>query len=558
MSLLAGARVKNADAGYATDFVDVAMAAVLPDIVARGIRVVANAGGVNPRACAAALERLAASRGLALKIAVVLGDDVMPLLPALREQGVGHLSTGAPLPSRLVSANAYLGAFAIASALDAGAQVVITGRCVDSAVTLGALIHAFGWMPDDLDLLAAGSLAGHLIECGCQATGGLFTDWERVPDWAGIGYPIVECDAGGGITVTKPPGTGGLVSVATVGEQLLYEIGDPAAYVLPDVTCDFTRVRMVDAGADRVHVAGALGRAPPDAYKVSATYAAGYRCDATLLVTGFDAAAKAQRSAEALLARVRGLFAAQGTADFDDTLIDVIGAERSYGAHATTSPPRQAVMRVAATHAQKAPLELLAREVSAAGTSWAPGTTGLVAGRPKVSPSIRQFPFLVDKSRVAARVEMSGEAWDVSSPQSKAGSASTSMPTTAAIGDPAAAPVASSGSRITVQLIELAWGRSGDKGDTANIGILARRPEFVPVLREQLSEAAVASWLDHLVEGEVTRYELPGLGAFNFVCTAALGGGGMASLRTDPLGKGMAQILLAMPVEVDPTLVGSA
>ncbi len=546
MSLLAGARLKDPEAGYATDFVTTAMAAVLPQVVQRGIRVISNAGGVNPQACARALQALAASQGLTLKVAVVLGDDVLPRVDQLREEGTRHMSTGDPLPARLLSANAYLGAVPIARALDAGAQVVITGRCVDSAVTLGALMHHFGWAEHELDRLAMGSLAGHIIECGCQATGGLHTDWDQVPDWAHIGYPVVECSADGSFVVTKPPGTGGLVSPATVGEQLLYEIGDPADYRLPDVVCDFTQVTMVADGPDRVRVAGARGRPAPADYKVSATYAAGFRCNAELLITGFDAAAKAQRSGEALLARARSLFAAQGFGDFSDTLIDVIGAERVYGPHATAQPPRQAVMRVAVTHEKKAALALFAREISAAGTSWSPGTTGLGGGRPSVSMSIRQFPFLIDKTRVTARVEMDGQVFDVPA----AARAHDLQPLTPRVvdGDP---PPNVGPEQIEVPLIRLAWGRSGDKGDISNIGILARRPEYLPLLRAQLTEAAVARYLAHLVHGTVTRYELPGIGALNFVCTQALGGGGMSSLRTDPLGKGMAQVLLSLPVKVN-------
>ena len=553
MSLLAGARLKDAEAGYATDFVSVAMAAVLPEVARRGIRVISNAGGVNPRACALALEKLATSMGLSLKIAVVLGDDLMPQLDALRARGVTHMSSGAPLPARLLSANAYLGAAPIARALDEGAMVVITGRCVDSAVTLGALMHAFGWKAGEFDLLAAGSLAGHIIECGCQATGGLHTDWQSVPDWAGIGYPVVECYDDGHFIVTKPPGTGGLVNPATVGEQLLYEIGDPAAYLLPDVSCDFAQVTMRAEGVDRVRVDGARGRAPPLSYKVSATYAAGYRCNADLLITGFDAAAKAQRSAEALLARVRAQFARQGQADFSETLIDVIGAERCYGSLATAQPPRQALMHVAVTHDKRAALELFAREISAAGTSWAPGTTGLGGGRPAVAMSIRQFPFLVDKAWVTARVEMAGQGWDLTAATAIDDAAATTTPPHAV----AEGGLAEDAEGITVPLIALAWGRSGDKGDISNIGILARRREYLSLLRTRLTEEAVAAYLAHLVKGRVTRYELPGIGAFNFVCTEALGGGGMSSLRTDPLGKGMAQILLAMPIKVSARLLAA-
>jgi Acyclic terpene utilisation family protein AtuA len=256
MSILAGARLKKPELGYATDFVTQAMRSVLQECVQKGIRVVSNAGGVNPLACAQALKNLAEELGVSVRIAVVTGDDVMPLLPELRAQepAVSELQSGAPLPENVLTANAYLGALPIKAALDAGAHIVITGRCVDSAVTLGVLMHEFGWTSQDYDALAGGSLAGHILECGCQATGGLHTDWQDVPDWAHIGYPIAQCYADGSFVATKPANTGGLVVPAVIAEQMLYEIGDPAAYLLPDVVCDFTQVQLQDLGANRVNV----------------------------------------------------------------------------------------------------------------------------------------------------------------------------------------------------------------------------------------------------------------------------------------------------------------
>ncbi|WP_130618959.1 acyclic terpene utilization AtuA family protein [Dyella amyloliquefaciens] len=546
MSLLASARMKDPALGYATDFVGVAMRAVLKDAMAQGIRIIANAGGVNPRGCASALQALADELGVQVRIAVVEGDDVMPLLPALREEGVRELHGERPLPDKVVSANAYLGALPIKAALDAGAQVVITGRCVDSAVTLGALMHGFGWATDDYDRLAAGSLAGHILECGCQGAGGLHTDWEAVPDWAHSGYPIVECRADGGFTVTKPDGSGGLVTPAAVGEQMLYEIGDPASYVLPDVVCDFTQVTMTQTGEHRVEVRGARGRAPTPEYKVSATYADGYRANGQLTVIGFDADRKAHRTAEAILERTRGLFRRLGLPDYSATHIETLGSAWLFGPHQPTAPHFESVMWLAVAHPNKQALELFAREIAPAATSWAPGTTG-AGGRPSVVPAIKQFAFLLDKARLQPRVMLlDGETIDVDVPT---GGVSTDAPL---------APSAHA-ARVTVSdldlagkvpLIALAYARSGDKGDTSNIGVIARRPEDLPLLRAQLTEASVAAHLAHMVKGRVTRYELPGIHALNFVCEQALGGGGMASLRNDALGKGMAQVLLAMPVQV--------
>ncbi len=551
MSILAAARGKNPELGYATDFVQVTMKAILRDIAAQGIRVISNAGGVNPQACAKALQALAAEQGVALKIAVVVGDDVLPLVPALRGEHVTELQTGAPLPARLLTANAYLGALPIRDALAAGAQVVVTGRCVDSAVTLGALMHAFGWAEDDYDRLAMGSLAGHIVECGCQATGGLHTDWESVPDWPHIGYPVIECNEDGSFVVGKPPGTGGLVNTAVVAEQMLYEIGDPRRYLLPDVTCQFTTVQLEQLGEHRVRVTGAKGLPPGPQYKVSATYLDGFRCNAQLTIVGLDAARKAQRTGEAILVRTRELLAQRGLPDFSRSRVEVLGSEQpNFGPHASTAGVREAVLHLAVVHAQKEALELFAREIAPAGTSWSPGTTG-AGGRPSPSPLIRQFAFLVDKSRLQPQVLLDGEVLPVDIP-TRFGPIPAPIVRTEAPAPPTPADL------VEVALVQVAWARSGDKGNHSNIGVIARRPAWLPWLRAQLTEERVKEWLGHLVAGQVTRYDVPGIHAMNFLCTEALDGGGMASLRNDPLGKGMGQVLLCMPVTVPSAWVDTA
>ncbi len=554
MSILAAQRAKNPDAGFALDFVSVTMKHVLRECLAKKIRVVSNAGGVNPQACAAALAKLAAEQGLSPRIAVVTGDDVMPLLTELRREDVREFQTGKPMPDRILSANAYLGALPIKAALDAGADIVVTGRCVDSAVTIGALMHAFGWRADEHDKLAQAALAGHIIECGAQATGGLFTDWESVPDWATIGYPIVECHADGRFTVTKPNGTGGLVSPAVIAEQILYEIGDPAAYMLPDVICDFTEVRLAEAGVDRVDVEGARGRAPTPTYKVSSTYANGYRSVAQLTIIGFDAARKAQRTGEALLERTRTLFRADELPDYAATRIDVIGAEAAYGPHANTTGTREVIMRLAVRHPDKRALQIFAREFAAPGTSFSPGTTGGGGGRPDVAPSIQLFSFLLDKSRLSPVVHLDGREIRVPSSFDTSTTNTTTIPQPGRHNTDTAAAV-DPDDVVTVPLIRIAHGRSGDKGDISNIGIVARHRAFVPVIAAEVTPERVASHLAHAVAGRVTRYSLPGFDAFNFVCEEALGGGGMASLRHDPLGKAMAQILLSLPVRVPRVLL---
>ena len=537
MAILAAARAKQPDMGYASDFVDIAMRSVLPEVMQRGIKVVANAGGINPEACAKALQALAASQGLQPRIAVVLGDDITALLPQLRAQGCTDMFSSEPLPEKVLSANAYLGALPIARALDAGADIVITGRCVDSATTLGPLIHAFGWKEHDFHQLAGGSLAGHIIECGCQATGGLHTDWQDIPDWHNIGYPIVNCHADGSFILCKPPNTGGKVLRAAVAEQLLYEIGDPSTYVLPDVVCDFRQVQIEQLDADHLRVSGALGRAPTDSFKVSATSLQGYRCTGSMVIIGIDATAKAQRTGEAVLQRCRGLLAQAGLADFTSSHIDLFGAETLYGKHARTAASREVMVRITASHSSRQALDIFAREIAPSGTSWSPGTTGPGAGRPSASPLVKPFSLLLDKALVPVRFSLDGQTHAVDIPVTQGSSE--------ALADiPVPAWPDASEPQVKVKLIQLAWARSGDKGDMSNIGVVARRPEWLPLLWDRLTPEVVQTYFKHLVHGRVERFHLPGISAINYLLHQALDGGGPASSRIDPLGKGMAQMLL--------------
>jgi hypothetical protein len=545
LSIMAKARQRDPQAGYATDFVTTAMAEIVRDVAEQGVRVITNAGGINPAACAAAVQALADAQGVPLRVAVVTGDDLMPLLPSLHAAAIREMFTGAPLPDGLLTANAYLGAFPIARALDEGADVVITGRCVDSALALGPLIHEFGWGPQDLDLLAAGSLVGHIVECGVQATGGIHTDWRDVPNWEDLGFPIAECRRDGRFVLTKPPGTGGLVSRGVVAEQLVYEIGDPGDYRLPDVTCDFTGVELCEIGPDRVEVSGARGRPPPAAYKVSATYPDGHRCTGGFTVIGLEAAAKGRRAAEAVLARTRRMLRDANLGDFDATEIEILGAESLYGDRARDGV-REVVVRISAAHRDPRALAVLARELAPMGTGGPPGSTGFAAGRPKPQAIVRLFSFLLPKA-MAPPCEVSVEGRVLTVGPALSGDAA---PVAAAELAPEPGRESAVGELVEIPLIRLAWARSGDKGDAANIGVIARDPRFVPVLARELTAERVAMWFSHLIEGPVQRYALPGPGAFNFVLQSALGGGGMASLRNDPQGKSYAQILLDMPIAV--------
>ena len=543
MSIMARAREKDPRFGYAHDFVTVTMAAIARDVAAKKIKVIANAGGVNPKACAEALEALLAKQGVALKVAYVEGDDVLPQLDKWKAQGVKEMFTGEPLPEKPISMNAYLGGFPVAAALAKGADVVITGRCVDSAVTLGACIHEFGWTPKDVDQLAGGSLAGHIVECGAQACGGIFTDWDQVPEWENIGYAIAEVSADGSFIATKPEGTGGLVSVGTVGEQMLYEIGDPQAYMLPDVVCDFSQVKIEQVGKDRVSVKGAKGYLPTATYKCSTTYEDGFRVGNLVAIGGIDAAAKARRTGEAVLKRMEGILRQRNWGAFTETSIEVLGDEDSYGPHKHRVNGREAILKLAAKHTRKEPLEIMMRELTSSGTSFAPGTSGYAGLRPKVTPVVRHFSCLIPKKELTVTVHVAGDSF--TTPIDTAGGFDPKMLVRPKVEAPTEPTTQS------VPLIAVAFARSGDKGNNSNIGVMARKPAYAPYIRAALTEAAVAKWFVHLFEGgkgRVERWDLPGTHALNFLLHDALGGGGVASLRNDPQGKALAQMLLEFPI----------
>lgn len=541
MSILAGARLKDPQAGYATDFVEV-LAPLLGDIQRQGIRVISNAGGIHPQACAAALQAACDQAQVPLKIAVVLGDDLQPQFKQL--QGIQDMFSGAPLPAMCVSTNAYLGAPGIVQALQLGADIVITGRVVDSAVVSAALVHEFNWAWQDYDHLAQAALAGHIIECGAQCTGGNFTDWRQVPDYEHIGFPIVEVSADGQFTVSKAPGTGGLISELSVAEQLLYEIGDPRAYLLPDVICDFSQVTLTQQGPDRVHLRGAKGQAPTDQYKVSATYPDGFRCTASCLLAGIDAWAKAERVSQAIINKTSELFSQRGWAPYTEVNIELLGSEATYGTHARREDCREVVLKLAVRHPSKQALVLFAREIAQAATGMAPGLTGIVGGRPTVYPLIRLFSFLIDKRACNLSVDFLGQSHPCELPAPAAPS------TPRAPLDP---PRPEGRAEASVPLVKLAVARSGDKGNHSNIGVIARRPEYLPWIAEALTPQVIADWMRHVLDplhGRVERWYLPGSHSLNFLLENALGGGGIASLRIDPQGKAFAQQLLEIPIAV--------
>jgi len=410
MSIMQKQRARDPLLGYARDFVPL-MREILPACVARNIRVTANAGGVNPPACAAAVQAVARELGLAgrVQLGIVTGDDILDRLDDLLARGIElrNMDTGEPLATvreRIQSANVYLGAQPIVEALGRGAQVVITGRATDTGLTLAPLIHEFGWRADDWDKLAAGTVAGHIIECGAQCSGGNCQyEWQTIPDLANVGFPIVEVSPNATFVVTKHEGTGGRVSVPSVKEQLVYEMGDPHEYITPDCVADFTTIQLEDAGTDRVRVFGIEGRPATEFYKVSISYAAGFKAVGTLVYSWPDAYTKAQAADKILRARLERL-----GLHFDQILTEFVGANATHGALAGEPSPdlAEVQLRVGVRGSDRAAVERFTKEIAPLILTGPPGVTGFAGGRPKVEEIVAYWPALIPKSEITPRVEV--------------------------------------------------------------------------------------------------------------------------------------------------------
>ncbi len=552
MSILALQRQRDPDAGYARDFVEV-VRSLAPYWAAGGrCRLITNAGGLNPRGCAEACREALRQAGCPpLRIAVVTGDDVLETIRSAAADpsssaGFQNLDTGAAISSihdRLVTANAYLGAEAIVEALAEGADIVITGRVADPSLTVAPAIHHFGWSDDALDQLAGATVAGHLIECGTQVTGGISTDWLDVPDAGNIGFPIVEVFEDASCIVTKPRGTGGRVTSLTVKEQLVYEIGDPSNYLSPDVAVSFLSLRVEDLGDDQVRVSGAKGKWRPETYKVSATYQDGFSAAGALTIIGRAAAEKARRCGEMVLARVRG-----AGVELRDSAVECLGA----GDGATGIVPLdneaadrfgEVVVRVAVETESREAAERFSRELMPLITAGPQGTTGYAEGRPRVHPVFRYWPCLVSRDVVTTHVEMLRTV-----DGTKAAAPIVHKPTRIAPSS-SSRNVESSERRYVSReqprrLYDIACARSGDKGTSANVGVIARRDEDWTLLQTWLTAERVAEFLAPLGIESVERFELPNLHAVNFILHGAL----RRSLHTDAQGKAIGQILLEMPL----------
>ena len=509
MGLFGRMRAADPGGGFPTDFMDVHIGPFLDQLAAKKIKIVTNAGGVNPAGLTKMLRSKIAASGLDLKVVCIAGDDLMK-------------RPFADLPRGLTSVNAYLGAFPIAAALEQGADIVITGRVVDSALALGPLIHEFGWVATDFAKLAGGTVAGHLIECGAQATGGTFTDWHEVEGWATIGSPIAECFADGSCIIAKPDDTGGLVSVGTVAEQLLYEVGDPQAYFVPDVTVDFAAVTLEQVGPNRVRVMGATGYPPTDTLKVCATYDDGWRGIAYQPIIGPSAEEKARKQAAALFERGSRMLRSLNMADCRRTELVLIGGGE------------EVVAKLIVEHDDALAAGMFVREQFAAISAMAPGTS--VSFGAQVQPCMGLVSFLIPKDEVSATLD--GAAF--------AGGNVAGFDPAMIVRPPV--PSGGNGAVQSAKLGDLAFTRSGEKGETINVAVIARMPEYLPILRAALTPEALGNWFTDLAPTHITLYDVPGIQAINIVLEGALPGGINVSQRLDPAAKSIGQRLLGFAV----------
>ena len=549
MSILQKQLTRRPDAGYARDFVD-QMADVMGDALRRNITIISNAGGVRPDNCLRALQAIAQEQGLAPRIGVVAGDDVLAELPAWRKTGVelANMDDGRDfdaIAGRVSSANVYFGAAPVARALAHGAQIVVTGRVTDTGITLAPMMHRFGWKATDYDQLAAGIVAGHILECGAQSTGGNFTDFHRIENFHEIGYPICEMSADGSFVVTKHEASGGLVDVATVKEQLVYEMGDPRGYITPDVVADFSSIRLEPAGRDRVRVFGIRGAAPTDRLKVSMSYADGFKASGAVIVCGPSARAKCELFADIFWRRLPR---------FAATLTEYVGADSTWGPLSPSKEASEILLRFSARDEDAAKLERFSKMLPALILSGPPGVA-VTGGRPPLTEVVAYWPCLIPRQLVEAKIDVVGgkgadvhEAFAFEGPTGGGRVEIPSLP-------PPAVAVRLRGKRRRVPLSRVAHGRSGDKGDTSNIGIIARHPAVYPWLCETLSAEFVRQRFAGIAHGRVERFEVPHLAALNFLLHEALGGGGTLSLRIDAQGKTLSHALLAAELDIDEALL---
>lgn len=561
MSILQKQKQKDPKLGYAGDFIS-QLTPLLKTCKERGIKIITNAGGVNPKACADALFELARKEGVDLRVALVEGDDIAERLPHLVKQpgcSMKNMETGDAFDgvlSKVLSANVYFGAMPVVEALRSNPDIIICGRVTDTGITLAAMIHEFGWQAADYDKLSHGIVAGHIIECGAQATGGNFTDWKKVKSFEDVGFPILECSPDGSFVVTKHPGSGGLVSVQTVREQLLYEMGHPQSYITPDVIADFTTIQLEQQGEDRVCISGVQGRAPTDLLKVSVAYADGYKASGTLIISGPDARNKAEVFSEIMWQKLSAELSRAGLPQCRKTMTEYIGDDSTHRGLSPQFPAKEVLVRFGALADDKATLQVF-RKILPSLILSGPSGVAVTGGAPVISDVVSYWPALVPQDVALPKVWVGEVTKNNQLATQVSQTGELHWPKTGGTAEISAQPLdthscgnVNLNKTAQLPLWTIAHARSGDKGDTANIGLIARSPECYAWLRSHVSAELVKKWFATICKGNVSRYVVPNLWSLNFLLEETLDGGGTMSLCIDAQGKTLSQALLRCTLDI--------
>lgn len=558
MSILQKQKAKDPNLGYARDFIPM-LAGVLPELLANKTRLITNAGGINPEACATAIIALGKSLGLKPKVAVVHGDDILEDLSALKTKGAmfENMETSAnfsQVENLIEAANIYFGAAPVVEALRKWQpDIIITGRVTDTGITVAPMIYEFAWDLGDWDKIAAGIIAGHMLECGCQITGGNFSDWKLIGDYNEMGYPIVEVEADGEFVLTKHEGTGGFVSEDTVREQLFYEMGNPKAYLTPDVVADFTSINLSQAGKDRVKVSGIKGFEPTPLYKVSMAYGDGYKCIGSILISGPNAKEKAQAFAD--------IFWKRCDHEFTQTLTEFVGHNGCHRSLGHDQDPNEIILRLGARSHDFGALRAFGKMIPSLILSGPPGVA-VLGGVPKVQTVVSYWPALIDKGLVSPKIalfeeklvhECSVNSTQVGGFKESLADAQIAEKVEKSIDD----ALEAHNSEGSVPLYEICLARSGDKGDSANIGVLARSEAAYRYIKEHLTAQVLKDLFQELCKGKVRRFCLDNLMGLNFILDQSLGGGGSCTLRSDAQGKTFSQAILRQRFQIPRSVVES-
>ena len=547
MSILQKQRARDPEMGYAKDFIKM-LDEVLPDLLDKKIKLITNAGGINPKSCAREIHNLAKSKGLNIKIAVIDGDDIMTNIDSLESQGetFTNMETSecfSKVKDSIISANVYFGVAPVAEALKWDPDIIITGRVTDTGITLAPMVHEFNWPLDDWDRLASGIIAGHMLECGTQITGGNFTDWEKVDSFSHVGFPIAEINADGSFVLTKHQNTGGLVNVNTVREQLFYEMGNPEAYITPDVIADFTTIQLKADGENRVKASGIKGYAPTPLYKVSMAFEDGFKAQGTIIISGPNARKKAEAFAK--------IFWERCGSDFDHTETEFFGFNACQRSLVNKDDANEILLRVGVLSSDQRKLRNFSKLVPSLILSGPPGVA-VTGGVPRPQQVVSYWPALINKDTVHPKISLivNGEITDEQVIKTTATGNFEPQSSNVQVAETPSGPAGKDHDEKLVPISSIALGRSGDKGDMCNVGVLARSPKAFEFLDEWLTAQRVKNYFQELCFGPVTRYKLSNLQGFNFLLDEALGGGGTKTLRFDAQGKTFAQGLLAQKIKI--------